>query len=674
MATKRSYGYGGIMLAVVVLLAACAPHPAGRVYQKDGKIYGQTNGAFFRHRWWNYYERGLSYAEGRYYEEALADLQEAIRQRAQDQRMARTYGMHFLDYFPHREMGILLYEKGDLDAAQRELELSLQYSPTAKARFYIDQIRKKRIEQSLIEVPSPKIILSVSSDDMWTRDDPVFINGSAESDHFIAQLTIDGERLFQEGAQRGISFSKALNLTQGQHAIQFLASDLGGKTASRVLTIYVDRQGPMIVLERVTGVSLKGAGAVRLRGILYDEAGIRQLEINRQIVPISRGKEVAFNHIIQSEDHIIDIAAIDLLGNQTAARFNQSVIATEQQPPILLASLESDTIANYLAQQRTVEDRIPPKISLKDWTNSQTVFVPKIYLEGQVSDDSEITAITVNQQPVLRKKGHHIIFSWFYELQEGENKIRIEARDNAGNVAVRDLTIERKIPEALQLKARHKVTLLPFDNRKELTDTGVLFQDQLINAFVKQNRFRVVERNLLDLILQEQKLSQSQLIERSTALKIGQLVAAQSIVAGSIIISRNGVEIVSRMIDTETSEILATEDAFDEVKDLYSLGSLAEAIAIKYHLDFPLVTGLVIDKKGDFILTDLGLEEVKKQRRLLVYREAEVLHPTTGKILGTDKQIVGRARFTQIDTEISKAELLDVSANAVQILYKVITE
>lgn len=174
--------------------------------------------------------------------------------------------------------------------------------------------------------------------------------------------------------------------------------------------------------------------------------------------------------------------------------------------------------------------------------------------------------------------------------------------------------------------------------------------------------------------MQEQKLSQSQLIERSTALKIGQLVAAQSIVAGSIIISRNGVEIVSRMIDTETSEILATEDAFDEVKDLYSLGSLAEAIAIKYHLDFPLVTGLVIDKKGDFILTDLGLEEVKKQRRLLVYREAEVLHPTTGKILGTDKQIVGRARFTQIDTEISKAELLDVSANAVQILYKVITE
>jgi TolB-like protein len=662
------------MLAVIILMAACVSPPADRTYQKDGKVYRQPNGAFFRHRWWNYYERGLSYAEGRYFEEALADLQAAVRQREQDQRMARTYGMHFIDYFPHREIGILLYEKGDLDAAQRELELSLQYSPTAKARYYIDQIRKRRIEQSLIEVPPPKIILAEPSEEMWTREDPVLIKGSAESEHFISKLTIEGERFFQEGAQRQISFSKELNLGQGHHEIQLLASDLGGKTASRVLMVNVDRQGPMIVLNRVTGMSLKGACAVLLQGTLYDEVGVRQLEINGHAISINQGKEATFNHIIQSEGRFIDLAATDLLGNKTTARIDQNVIATVHRPPFLLAGLESDISAIYLAQQTAVEDRTPPVISLKDWANYQTVFMPKIYLEGLVSDDSEVTAITINQQPVLKKKGKHIIFSWFFDLQVGENNIRVVARDIAGNVATRDIIVERKIPEALQLNARYKVTLLPFDNKGELTEGGMLFNDQLINAFVKQNRFRVVERNLLDLILQEQKLSQSQLVDRGTALKIGQLVAAQSIVAGSIVISRNGVEIVSRMIDTETSEIMATEDAYDEVKDLHSLGSLAEGIAIKYHQDFPLVNGLVIDKKGKSILINLGLEDIKKQRRILVYREEEVLHPATGKILGTDKQIVGRARLTQIDTTISKAELVDVSANEVQILYKVITE
>jgi len=94
---------------------------------KDGKEYGKVSGAFFRHRWWNYYERGLSFAEGEFFPEAVSDLEEAIQQRTRDQRMARTYGMHFMDYFPHRELGIVYYETGDFEGAKRELEVSLSH-------------------------------------------------------------------------------------------------------------------------------------------------------------------------------------------------------------------------------------------------------------------------------------------------------------------------------------------------------------------------------------------------------------------------------------------------------------------------------------------------------------------------------------------------------------------
>ncbi|MGB8426340.1 MAG: FlgO family outer membrane protein, partial [Desulfobacterales bacterium] len=326
------------------------------------------------------------------------------------------------------------------------------------------------------------------------------------------------------------------------------------------------------------------------------------------------------------------------------------------------------------AQRKTAADRDPPMITLKGWTSFQTVYVPKICLEVQVRDEGTITAVTVNRTPVLRKRSLHVIFSWFLELTEGENRIRIEARDAAGNLAVQELVIERRIPEAVKLDARHKVTLLPFETGNEPADAGTFFQDRLIDAFVTQDRFRVVERNLFDLILQEQKLSQSQLVDRRTALKIGQLAAANSIVAGSIVVTRNGIEVVSRLIDTETSEILATADAFDEVADIYDLGSLAEALALKYHRDFPLVSGIVIDRQGDTILTDLGLQEVRKQRCILIYREDDVRHPVTGTSLGTDKKIVGRARFTQVDADFSKAELLDGSPGAVQTLQKVITE
>lgn len=673
LATRRSYNCG-LALAAFFLVAACAFQPADVTHQKGTKVNGQADEAIFRHRWWNYYERGLSLAEGRYYEKALADLRQAADRRDQDQRMARTYGMHFIDYFPHREMGVLLYETGDFDAAERELQLSMRSFPTAKARYYIDRIRTKRIEQSRTEVPPPKIVLSNEAEEIWTREDPVVVTGSAESDHFIARLTIGGKRWFQEGAEKRIAFSEALNLTQGRHDVMISATDLAGRTAARKLAVSVDRQGPMIVIEQLTARPLQKTGAVELQGTLYDAAGVRRLEVNGNIVPIVPGPEVVFTCLIQSESLAIDLTATDRLGNQTSARIDQAFIADGRRRPFLVASLAAVILPDNPAQRKTAADRDPPMITLKGWTSFQTVYVPKICLEVQVRDEGTITAVTVNRTPVLRKRSLHVIFSWFLELTEGENRIRIEARDAAGNLAVQELVIERRIPEAVKLDARHKVTLLPFETGNEPADAGTFFQDRLIDAFVTQDRFRVVERNLFDLILQEQKLSQSQLVDRRTALKIGQLAAANSIVAGSIVVTRNGIEVVSRLIDTETSEILATADAFDEVADIYDLGSLAEALALKYHRDFPLVSGIVIDRQGDTILTDLGLQEVRKQRCILIYREDDVRHPVTGTSLGTDKKIVGRARFTQVDADFSKAELLDGSPGAVQTLQKVITE
>jgi len=41
---------------------------------------------------------------------AISDFQAAIRQREKDQRRARTCGMHFIDYFPHQELGIVYFE------------------------------------------------------------------------------------------------------------------------------------------------------------------------------------------------------------------------------------------------------------------------------------------------------------------------------------------------------------------------------------------------------------------------------------------------------------------------------------------------------------------------------------------------------------------------------------
>ncbi|KPA18248.1 hypothetical protein MHK_001532, partial [Candidatus Magnetomorum sp. HK-1] len=114
-----------LVLGCIVLLCACCMTPKRPpMIGSDGQKYGIVEG-LFQNRWWNYYERGQSFTGGaltyyldeptdlaktmHYLKIAEADFADAISLRSKDQFRARTYGMHFLDYFPHRELGIVYY-------------------------------------------------------------------------------------------------------------------------------------------------------------------------------------------------------------------------------------------------------------------------------------------------------------------------------------------------------------------------------------------------------------------------------------------------------------------------------------------------------------------------------------------------------------------------------------
>ena len=672
-----------LALGILLSLCQCAVQSAAPVYLKDGKEYGKVSGAF-RHRWWNYYERGLSYADGEFYQEALSDLKEAMGQRHKDQRMARTYGMHFVDYFPHRELGIVYYQMGDLGLAKKELELSLRQFPSAKATFYLDRVRKSSIEQETREITPPRLALDVETQEVWTREDPVVISGVAEDEQYVAAITIRGSPLFLEGSRKRVPFSESLSLSQGTHTIEVVARNLLGKATKRQLVIHVDRQGPLVTIDDLRLDQTAAESEIVISGFLYDEAGVSGLLINNREIPIRHGVEVSFSKRLTPDAKVLDLVARDRLGNQTSASIPllspKSAIRNPKSPfripksKILLACTDLAAADGLMAGLFGSSDTRPPTIVLKGWTDSQTVYLDKVYLEGQVSDESKIASLTINDIPLLRRKGQSIFFSHVADLREGENTFIAEARDEAGNLASKRISIVRRIPKALKLSERLSVAVNPFEQKGMLSQASLSFQDNLIAALVGQNRFQVVERDKLDLILQEQKLSRSDLIDRSTALRLGRLVAAHTVITGSIIETRTGIEIVARMIDTETSEIIATEDVYNEVKDLPALRSLAGGMAIKFHREFPLLGGLIVQSKGKHIFTDLGQGEIKLQRRLIVYREEAIKNPLSGKILGSDNEILGRARVTQVLPEMSKAEILDPAAKAIRPLDKVITE
>jgi hypothetical protein len=563
-------------------LCQCVAQNSRPIYVKDGKIYGKVAGTF-RHRWWNYYERGLSYADGEFYREAQSDLREAVRQRDKDQRMARTYGMHFIDYFPHRELGIVLYQLGDLQEAKKEFELSLSQFPSAKARFYLDRVRKALIEQKAPKITPPRVTLDFKTQEVWTREDPVVISGLAEDEQYVAAIRIRGVPLFWEASKKRIPFSEPLVLAQGPHTIEVEARNLLGKATKRQVVIHVDRQGPLVTIDELRIDETAAEKKIVISGFLYDEAGVSGVFINNMDIPIRPGVEVPFSKRLSVETSELELVARDRLGNQTSARIPLLSLKSKIQNPLLLACADLDACNGLIAGLFGSSDTRPPMLQLKGWTDTQTVYVKKIYLEGQVRDESKIESLTINQIPILRRKGRSIFFSYLAELQEGENSIIVEARDGAGNLATKKISVFRRVPKALQLAERLSISVIPFEQKGAVSEASVAFQDNLIAALVDRDRFRVLERDKLDLILQEQKLSRSDLIDRSTALRLGRLVAAQSIIPGSIIETRAGIEIVARIIDTETSEIMATEDVYDEAKDLPALRSLAEGMAIKFH-------------------------------------------------------------------------------------------
>lgn len=91
-------------------------------------------------QFYNYCESGLKYMQARKYDRALADFKSAISLEFEDAHKKRTYDTRFIQYYPHRELGICFYYLGEHDNAMGELQLSYAYKKSNRAEEYIKKL------------------------------------------------------------------------------------------------------------------------------------------------------------------------------------------------------------------------------------------------------------------------------------------------------------------------------------------------------------------------------------------------------------------------------------------------------------------------------------------------------------------------------------------------------
>lgn len=121
------------------------------------------------------------------------------------------------------------------------------------------------------------------------------------------------------------------------------------------------------------------------------------------------------------------------------------------------------------------------------------------------------------------------------------------------------------------------IAVMPFDNnsvgkyQEKLGALGAGLASFFQYDFGKISALTIVERDKIDYILEEQKLSESGKVDQATAIKAGRILGAQLMVFGSFTqIDDDQTRVVVRAVNVETSEIMASvsEDGKPDYFDL----------------------------------------------------------------------------------------------------------
>jgi TolB-like protein len=110
----------------------------------------------------------------------------------------------------------------------------------------------------------------------------------------------------------------------------------------------------------------------------------------------------------------------------------------------------------------------------------------------------------------------------------------------------------------LDVKKTHKIAVIEFTNLEgKVSDLGKYLAEELTTRLFRTGRFRIVERQLMKKMMEEQKLSASGLIDAKTASKFGQILGVDALTTGTIADLNTSVKINARLISVETGSVFA---------------------------------------------------------------------------------------------------------------------
>lgn len=670
-----------VALVAGILLGSCAAELKS-AYTRDGEQYGVTRGVF-RGRWWSYYERGSSFLAGKFYNEAVKDYQEALKGRNQDSWRARTYGLHFVEYFPNRELGIAYFHLNRLDEAEQCLNRSLEQMDTIRAHYYLDMIKRKKIQEGkLADNKAPEVGIVMPKATIIASRELAF-EVKANDDTGVAKVTVNGAEVPQRGSAEKVAVKKEVLLKEGPQKIDVTVTDLADKKVEQKVEVTVDLTGPTIGVFAPIEPTVTQDGTVILDGATVDKNGISYVGVSERPLGEPNGKpRVEFNTELPLGDgeNTFVLASRDVAGNETRSAvkvFKGDPNSTEAKlwlikqkhperlqlamsgavPLDILLSATPDTAASEIRLKSPAQDR--------PYRHNRTLCI-----SGEVVTQTKVAALTINGEPFQELTGApKESFNRRIPIDEtllkdgaGKLSVAIHAEDAGGAALDKSVDVDVRPVQLATKESYMPVAVLAFAGQGIDTSVSALLRTTTEAQMVQQDRFRVLDRTRLQEVLTEQQLAAA-LADPNQAITLGKVTPAQVFLVADVFPrDAKGIEIKARALSPETSDVIATLDAFvDDRDNREAVTKACENLVAQLTKLYPRLSGEVLAVRNQDLLLNWTKEDGVREGAyvLIVHEEEPWVDQTTGEVLQAGEYTeVGRAKITGVMTNGSKAQII----------------
>ncbi len=617
-----------------IFLPGCASYDIADLskYRRNGIQYGATQGTF-RPRWWSYYERGRSFADGGFLDEAERDLREALARKSIDDRRSRTYGLHYTHYFGNRELGVLLYRRGRYNDAIRYLNKSLSQDPSEKTEFYLNKCQQE-LSRNKSDFNPPAIKLDILPG--LTNTPRLIIAGFATDDRYVDSIRINDRTIAPILKQSRLEFRQLIDLRSGPNTITIVATDTAGNETQESHEIILDSEPPLISLIPVPPseivLSVKDALPVDI-----DMSATVNLEVVRRV-----GNQFTLRTRVGADFYYAEFQ--DTANNRNGIRIDADALklgcyrsrnspaSSQRASPILLAS--TDLSSAYLTSRVTQNERALNdfQIEIEHLRPKMKVYQDHLLVSGRVS--GEFKSVVFDRQTKIHN-GKNTRFAFSKYLEPGRNQFNLEITSRDNKKSTHSFTIDRLPEPEDDRELRARLMLCPIANARGGRGlTSNVFANLLVSLH-KHRRFRIVETKHRDLIDEAQKLIRDGWIRASSAARVGKIRDADYSLACTIRPTETEVEIFGRLIDTATGKVLVAFDAFEVTKSDVDYANVYNRFVKKLSQSFPVVQETISKIHRGKVVLDVGHNaNIRDGMKFLAFHRGKPLVDSeTGQVL-----------------------------------------